>query len=279
MKKDYMARLEWAARWRLPPQEANDVIADYRDIVGDPPRPEDELLRDLGSPRAAIRPLTPQKQYRVWLAVFALLAACPLLPGLGPLPGMWRLWDFCLRTRIFGLYINDILPFLGMACALIWFRWKGQKQGRLPRAVPALLAVAAACTVAVLAVDWVWMRDPVGFSALLGEVPVRVLGIFPLGWTRPTTVLLLNDTLGWVGCFAMALLALLGLVKARTGDRRWAAVYILALTAVLVSAETLAFLNNMEIGGNITPDWWMPYLRLWAIHAGMGLVGAGVALC
>ena len=67
MKKDYMARLEWAARWRLPPQEANDVIADYRDIVGDPPRPEDELLRDLGSPRAAIRPLTPQKQYRVHL--------------------------------------------------------------------------------------------------------------------------------------------------------------------------------------------------------------------
>ncbi len=279
MKKDYMARLEWAARWRLPPQEANDVIADYRDIVGDPPRPEDELLRDLGSPRAAIRPLTPQKQYRVWLAAFALMAACPLLPGLGPLPGMSMLWESCLRTRIFNFYIGDVLPFVGMACALVWFRRTGQKQGRLPRAIPALLAVAAACAAAVLAVDWVWMRDPAGFSSLLGEAPVRVLGIFPLGWTRPTTVLLLNDTLGWVGCFAMALLALLGLVKARTGDRRWAAVYILALTAVLVSAETLAFLNNMEIGGNITPDWWMPYLRLWAIHAGIGLVGAGVALC
>ena len=46
MKKDYMTRLERAARWRLPPQEAEDVIADYREMVGDPPRPEEELLRD-----------------------------------------------------------------------------------------------------------------------------------------------------------------------------------------------------------------------------------------
>ena len=36
MKKDYMTRLERAVRWRLQPQEAEDVIADYREIVGNP---------------------------------------------------------------------------------------------------------------------------------------------------------------------------------------------------------------------------------------------------
>ena len=38
MKKDYMTRLERAARWRLSREEAEDVIADYRDIVGMTPR-------------------------------------------------------------------------------------------------------------------------------------------------------------------------------------------------------------------------------------------------
>ena len=65
MKKDYMTRLERAARWRLPPREAEDVIADYREMVGDPPRPEEELLQELGKPRDAIRPLTPKWPYRL----------------------------------------------------------------------------------------------------------------------------------------------------------------------------------------------------------------------
>ena len=47
MKKDYMTRLERAVRWRLPPQEAEDVIADYREIVGNPPRSEEELLKSM----------------------------------------------------------------------------------------------------------------------------------------------------------------------------------------------------------------------------------------
>jgi len=49
VKKDYMARLEQAARWRLPREEAEDVIADYRDIVGSPPRSEEELHREVAA--------------------------------------------------------------------------------------------------------------------------------------------------------------------------------------------------------------------------------------
>ena len=85
MKKDYMTRLERAVRWRLPPQEAEDVIADYREIVGNPPRSEEELHREVGDPEQAVKLLTsPLNAYRVWLLVFGLMAACLRLPGASP---------------------------------------------------------------------------------------------------------------------------------------------------------------------------------------------------
>ena len=44
LKKDYMAGLEGWARWMLPRREADDVLGDYRDIVGDPPRSEERRV-------------------------------------------------------------------------------------------------------------------------------------------------------------------------------------------------------------------------------------------
>ena len=51
---DYLSRLSRAARWYLPPAEAAEVLEDYREIVAG--RSEEELRRDLGTPRAAMRP-------------------------------------------------------------------------------------------------------------------------------------------------------------------------------------------------------------------------------
>lgn len=279
MKKDYMTRLERAARWRLPRQEAEDVIADYRDIVGNPPRSEEELRREVGDPEQVVKLLvSPPRAYRVWQVVFGGMAACALLLGLSPLPGGARLWWFLSSRYLLNVFcLGDVLPLLGMVTALVWFRRKGQKLARLPRAVPILLAVAVIWSAGVLATDWLWMNDPMGFSALLGEVPVRVLWV-NLGYTTPLSVLLLGDALEWGGCFAMALLAVYALVKARTGDRRWAAVYIAALTAVLLSWQALTFLSSMTLDGT-TPGWWLPAFRNWAICAAVGLAGTGVALC
>lgn len=271
MKKDYMTRLEGWARWMLPPSEAEDVIADYRDIVAD-----SELCRGLGKPREVIAPLTTKKAYRIWLAVFALLAACALLPGLSPLPGMAELWIFLCNNRIFDIHLGDILPLAGMAAALVWFRWKGRKLGRFPRAVPILLAVAAAWSAGVLAVDWLWLNDPMGFAEMWGEME-PLIAIGPMGYSVYRSVYLMNLALEWGG-FAMALLAVFALVKARTGDRRWIAVYILALTAMLLSWQTLSFLSNMSLDG-AGPDWWMADFQLWMVWAAVGAVGTGAALC
>ena len=53
MRRDYLSRLSRAARWYLPPAEAAEVLEDYREIVAG--RSEEELRRDLGTPRAAMR--------------------------------------------------------------------------------------------------------------------------------------------------------------------------------------------------------------------------------
>lgn len=275
MKQKYMTRLERWARWMLPPQEAEDVIADYRDIAAD-----SEMLRGLDKPRKVIRPLADTKSYRVWLVVFALMAACALLLALSPLPGGNRLWWFLNISVIWNdralFTLGNVFPPLGMAVALVWFRWKGQKLRKLPRAVPILLAAVAAWIAAVLAVDRFWMNDPLPFAQLWGEAPVRVLG-HSLGWTRPLTVLLLGDALMWGG-FTAALLAVFALIKARTGDRRWAAVYILALTAVLLSWQTLSFMNDMSLD-SAGPGWWLSHWRIWAVCSAVGVIGTGVALC
>nr|WP_325204139.1 hypothetical protein [uncultured Oscillibacter sp.] len=79
MRRDYLSRLSRAARWYLPPAEAAEVLEDYREIVAG--RSEEELRRDLGTPRAAIKQLAQPKAYRKWLAVFLILSACVLLPA------------------------------------------------------------------------------------------------------------------------------------------------------------------------------------------------------
>ncbi len=275
MKTKYMTCLERWARWMLPRPEAEDVIADYRDIAADP-----ELLRGLDKPRKVIRPLADTRAYRVWLAAFAVMAACALLLALSPLPGGNRLLWFLSISVIWNdralFTLGNVFPPLGMAAALVWFRWKGQKLGKLPRAVPVLLAAVAAWIAAVLAVDRSFLNDPIAFAQLWGEAPVRVLW-HSLGWTRPLTLMLFGDALMWGG-FALALLAVFALIKARTGDRRWAAVYILALTAVLLSWQTLSFMNVMSLD-SAGPGWWLSHFRIWAIQAAVGVIGTGVALC
>ena len=132
---------------------------------------------------------------------------------------------------------------------------------------------------AVLAADWFWMRDPIAFSDMWGQMPLYILGvrIGPPDYTVSRSFHILAEALEWGG-FAMALLSVLALVKARTRDRRWAAVYILALTAVLLSAESLALVSNMEISESGF-EWLAPILRVWMVYAGVGFVGAGAALC
>lgn len=278
-QKSWLDRFSRAARWRLGAREAEEVIADYREIVGGTPRTEEELVRDLGKPRDAVKPLVDQKAYRVWLAVFLALAACIVLPGTSPLPGGLYRWHWLFRNRPFGVHLGAVLALLGAVGAVVWFRRKGSRSEKLPRAAGVLLAVVLVWLVLMLGAGWAWMHDPQGFAEMWGEAPARVLWR-KLGWSVYRSVALLGDALEWIGGLGMTVIGVIALVKARTEDRRWTAVYVLAVTVMLVSLKQLAVLTDMSrpMPGS---EWAVlsGYFTRWVAMAAVGLVGTGVALC
>lgn len=271
MRKNYLSRLTAAARWRLGGKDAEEVIADYRDIIGDPPRPEEELYRDLGEPVQAVRALVEPKAYRRWLTVLGVLAVCILLPAVSPLPGgPYFVWE-----RLF--YQGDmpclVLSVVGSALGPVWFRRGGRTEEALPRPVRILLAILLTWIAATLIFNWVWMHDP-SIWTILGQKESPLLP----GWMvyrLPGPVMCVWE---WGG-FLIALLGVFALIKARMRDRRWAAVYVLALSAMLVSAQSLALLSNMSLAGYMGFLSFLPEFLACAAFAAIGLVGTGASLC
>lgn len=80
MKATYFEALTRAARWRLPPAEAQEVLEDYAAMLEETPRSEEDLRREVGDPTAAVMALVEPKKYRRWAALFILaLAAVALI--------------------------------------------------------------------------------------------------------------------------------------------------------------------------------------------------------
>lgn len=272
-QKSWLERFAHAARWRLESKEAEEVITDYREIVGDPPRTEEELIRDLGRPRDAVKPLTDERTYRLWLAVFVVLAGCILAIGNSPMGTGAYLWLWLFKNRPYGVMLGWVVALLGVAGTIVWFRWKGKKGEKLSRAVPVLLGVSLVLIVGVLLFCWACARDFEGFLNMWGEMPA-LLG--PERMVSRSMQLSLD-----VMCYSAPLLAVAGvfaLVKARTEDRRWAAVYVLAMTAIMIALFTVALVTNMSIEGG--PEQLCgQLLACCAVIAAIGLAGTGVALC
>lgn len=275
LKRDYLTRLSRAARWRLGAKEGTEVIADYRELVGDPPRTEEELTRDLGRPRDAVKPLTNQKEYRLWLAVFTVLAVGLAVVGWCAVVS----WSPVVWHNLFGAPQRNVrvptILILSAAIALVWFRRKGWKGEKLPHGVVILLAVVLAWIAVMMCANWAWMHDFYGFAEMWGKMPA------PLGpgGMISRSIWILGDALELIGGAGMAVIGIVSLVKARTRDRRWAAVYILAMAAVLVSLETLVVMGSLDLSSGDAWTMLSPYFYRWLWLTVAGLVGTGVALC
>ena len=271
MKKSYIVRLERWARWMLPRQEADDVIADYRDIVGSPPRPQEELVQDLGRPRDVVRQLTTRRAYRTWLAVFAVMSVCILVPGISPTLIGYPIWLHLFDNGP-GYPYGALFTIPGAVLALVWFRRQGRKEQRLPRAVPVLLAVFLACIGGVLLFCWACSRDFEGFLDAWGRMKV---------WLGPNEDAPRSFHLSRLAmCYGSPIIAVLGtysLVKARTGDRRWAAVYVLGVTAMVTALMVLCFSGRIAYDG--VEEAFRQMLTRCSIISAAGIVGTGVALC
>lgn len=248
-KQTYLKCFSRAARWRLGHREAAEVVADYTELLAQrPPEQDNTLVEDLGKPQAAARLLTEEKPYRRWLWSFWAMIVCLLLPELiltGPYLSTQP------RPIEYGAFA------LGLALALVWFHPGGEKTKR-PRALLWILvamAVLLAAAAAVLACL---------FTGAWENLPLERYG--------PTAFY----TLSLASTVAVAA-GIFGMIRARTDDRRWAALYVLGLTTALLSLQIITALMSLY-AADFQRLLQQEGLR-WAVVGGIGLVGTGVVLC
>lgn len=250
---NYLRRLALEARWRLPQGEAEEVIADYTELLEGDARSQRELFRDLGTPREAVRLLDEKDNaYRRWTATLVLFL---LYIGV---PWAW------LFTQEHHTNYSILLLLLGAASSVRWFRRTGQrnlpKKTSLPRGLRPLLAVQAMGILAVLV-----------FIVMVKKIPPE--DVYDASWIGETG----NRMVLLAGTFAF-LSGLFGVMRARMADRRWCGAYIFGLTAVVFCVQILACLHSMNLDGDFTLVWiWIAKRCSFVLV--MGLAASGVALC
>lgn len=256
-EKEYLPRLTRVARWRLPPKEADAIIEDYTELLMIDFRPYEDLCRDYGTPKYAVRQLGFLRDYGRWLVTFWLLAALLALPAL-------RLFVPRMPTidLLYG-WQEPLLLLLAVVLSISWFRLEGQRLREKPDQLPLLMIVLllAGLSTALLAQSLFREQPLEGFFAALALEQVG------------TVFVALLRVIG--GC--CALLAFIGLVNARLGDRRWLALFTAGLTVVFLTAILYRVVTNMALPEN--PAWFTSEVWQMTLTAGLGIVGTGVALC
>ena len=261
-REQYLKKFSRAARWRLPPRESEDAIADYRELIFQEEREESKLVEELGDPVQAAHLLTDVKTYRRWLKVFAVLAFGVLLLAKWAWMGHSSFYFSFAERWWYPVWVMAV----GLALSLYWFRRYGQKNGPLPKRLVLVLAVVLIAGCGVMYGIW----DVTG-AVMYEQASDNA-------WHLRQQVYLVVTAMMYVGTLS-ALAAFAGLVLAKCYDRRWLALYILDVTA----AAMIGFVTFNFKGINLdypTADMLRSYLfaRLIPIGAA-GLIGTGVALC
>ena len=263
-KEQYLKKFSRAVRWRLPPQESEEAIADYRELIFQEGRDETKLVEELGNPVQAANLLTDVKAYYRWLKVFAVLAFGLLLLVKWDWTGWVRLNFTLLEWWWYPVWVMAV----GLPLSLYWFRRHGQKNGPLSRRL--VLALITELIAGSGVIYWIWdISGRILFYSQSASGAIEV---------STQEVHRLISAMMYVGTFS-ALAALAGLVLAKRYDRRWLALYALGLTVAVMIAFTTFVMKSMDLSAP-APYEFQPYVfaRLLPIGA-VGLIGTGVALC
>lgn len=154
-KEKYLAKFSRAVRWRLPPRDSEEAIADYRELIFREERDEAKLVEELGDPVQAAHLLTDVKTYHRWLKVFAVLTFGLFLLA------KWSLTAHSsLRLNGWEAYWYPVwVMAVGLPLSLYWFRRHGQKSGTMSKRL--VLALAATLILGVGIMVWTWyIVDP-----------------------------------------------------------------------------------------------------------------------
>ena len=265
-KEAYLKKFSRAVRWRLPPRESEDAIADYRELIFQPERDESKLAEELGNPVQAAHLLTDVKTYRRWLALFGVLAVGIFLMVKWCLTGHSQFDYFLWKTHY---WFPVWVLMTGMVLSQYWFRRYGQKSGPLPKRL--ILGSALVLAVGAAIMGWTWYVTGPEFLA-----HIAAEGAYNGPCTRQAWML--QYLLRGGGCFC-ALTALVGLVLAKRDDRRWLALYALALTLAALFVIIIFCTRSMDITFFGADKLRTYYFRRMVLVGIAGLIGTGVALC
>lgn len=262
-RERYLKIFSRAARWRLPPQESEEAIADYREMIFQEERDESRLAEELGDPVQAASLLADEKTYRRWQVVFAVLAFGLLLLA----KWAWTGWIQISFPFVSQEWNPVVVMATGMVLSLYWFRKHGQKSGSMSRLLPLALVIVLAAGCGVMYGLWVLTE-----TGIFEQMPDGSQQFADLSRLVITVMM-------YVGVLS-ALTALGALVLAQCRDRRWLALYVLCVTVAAMVGFLLLILTNVYI---VEPDGWyrfQEYCVSRLIPVGViGLIGTGVALC
>lgn len=260
-KSEYLSRFSRAVKWRLSYQEAGEVIKDYEEIFSQSGREEAAICRELGNPSDAAKLLSNRPSYGYWLAVFCvqiLSLALPFLLLLTSCPQFMFTPPLEVRPTA-----TLTLAGAGFLITFAWFRPKKEfKDPKIPKSIFLMLGALffIAAVTACSTVRFFQQHYQAGVSALAAfrlAAMVTAAGIFSV------------------------LAGLLAVFKSRVSDRRWRAVYILALTTLLINAYFLGFFVSADFSPEnsymlrlLTGE-----LRSYALLGASGLLASGGSLC
>lgn len=285
-RMNYITQFSKAVKWRLSYQEAEDVMRDYEELLSEKERENEgnceckckcewadvsdsermgkgDMCFALGTPAEAARSLGSKGAYECWLLVFFVLVAslvtifymmisyCPPLSSLLVLPD---------------ILAYSILAFFGVGIlvSFVWFRPdRKRKDPKIPTGIFLTLGVILALdTALVMSVLYFFQRLfieslPMLFAQLIAFILVASGGF-------------------------MMVVGVLAIIKSRMSDRRWRAVYILALTSLIIGFLFLQILVlydfNMD-SGTLFGDFLTEELRGCATLGCVGLLFSGISLC
>lgn len=284
MKRDYISRLAFLARWRFSEEEAEDIISDYREMIANEPGTDRELIQRFGTPWAALRQIPSTGISRIWLAVFALSFACLLIPA------AWVLWknvnqllfwlhfeksvdvpSFLLvddaESFLSAIWVLPLMLILGLVTPLAWFRSRGRDREPLTRGIVLTMLLLMVCLVWVWLFIWQMLSDFDGFTRLLNSLP------WENSWGAWTVY---RAVFFGVPAAVAGSAGIAGLLFARAKNRRWRAVYALALLVAVLTAALLLLLSSLNLDAD---GWQSAYLRYYTVLTLLGLLGTGVSLC
>ena len=221
-REAYLKRFSRLARWRLPAGEAEEVIADYRELVTAQPEGGEALLKNLGSPFSAAMQIKPAKEYWRWMAVFALLGLCSVYFFCGL---------FC-RWREYEIF-NYVLFYFSVGLATFWkgILPKREKRQNCRNLVPAVIGTAA---LSIASSFFMW--STMWSQKLSGEQAALIL-----------------RSCAYITSIIALIVSLTGLIRCRMYHRRWLALAIMGFTVLFICLLWMDLLTRLDNADTILP--------------------------